>query len=40
MGDLEDFMKRYEKQKSDFDTRLDYADSQRAVFTSQIDVLK
>ena len=40
MGDLEDFMKRYEKQKSDFDTRLDDAESQRAVFTSQIDVLK
>ncbi len=40
MGDLEDFMKRYEKQKSIFDARLDDAESQRAVFTSQIDVLK
>ena len=40
MGDLEAFMKRYEKQKADFDTRLDDAESQRAVFTSQIDVLK
>ena len=40
MGDLEDFMKRYEKQKGIFDARLDDAESQRAVFTSQIDVLK
>ena len=40
MGDLEDFMKRYENQKADFDDGLDDAESQRAVFTSQIDVLK
>ena len=40
MDDLEDFMKRYEKQKGIFDARLDDAESQRAVFTSQIDVLK
>ena len=40
MGDLEDFMKRYEKEKGIFDARLDDAESQRAVFTSQIDVLK
>ena len=40
MEDLEAFIKRYEKSKSTFDQRLDEAESQRAVFTSQIDVLK
>ena len=38
--DLEAFIKRYEQSKSAFDQRLDEAESQRAVFTSQIDVLK
>ena len=40
MEDLEAFIKRYEKSKAAFDQRLDEAESQRAVFTSQIDVLK
>ena len=40
MEDLGHFIKRYEKSKSTFDQRLDDAESQRAVFTSQIDVLK
>ena len=40
MEDLGHFIKRYEKSKSTFDQRLDEAESQRAVFTSQIDVLK
>tara|TARA_R100001082_G_scaffold62106_1_gene34722 strand:+ start:707 stop:1057 length:351 start_codon:yes stop_codon:yes gene_type:complete len=40
MEDLGNFIKRYEKSKSAFDQRLDEAESQRAVFTSQIDVLK
>lgn len=40
MEDLGNFIKRYEKSKSTFDQRLDEAESQRAVFTSQIDVLK
>ena len=40
MEDLGNFIKRYEKSKSAFDQRLDEAASQRAVFTSQIDVLK
>ena len=40
MEDLETFIKAYEKSKSHFDQRLDDAESQRAVFTSQIDVLK
>jgi len=38
--DLEDFVKKYEKQRNDWDSRLDYAESQRAVFDSQIAVLK
>ena len=40
MEDLEHFIKRYEKSKAIFDARLDDAESQRAVFTSQIEVLK
>jgi len=40
MEDLGNFIKRHEKSKSAFDQRLDEAESQRAVFTSQIDVLK
>tara|TARA_X000001388_G_scaffold73870_1_gene66114 strand:- start:273 stop:623 length:351 start_codon:yes stop_codon:yes gene_type:complete len=40
MEDLGHFMKQYEKSKATFDQRLDEAESQRAVFTSQIDVLK
>ena len=40
MEDLGHFIKRYEKSKATFDQRLDEAESQRAVFTSQIDVLK
>jgi|TARA_R100000084_G_scaffold104212_1_gene60657 predicted nucleic acid-binding Zn-ribbon protein len=40
MEDLEHFIARYEKSKAAFDQRLDEAESQRAVFTSQIDVLK
>ena len=40
MEDLGNFIKRYEKSKAAFDQRLDEAESQRAVFTSQIDVLK
>ena len=40
MEDFEAFIKRYEKAKAVFDQRLDEAESQRAVFTSQISVLK
>ena len=40
MEDLGNFIKRYEKSKAAFDQRLNEAESQRAVFTSQIDVLK
>jgi predicted nucleic acid-binding Zn-ribbon protein len=40
MHDLEIFKKSFEKHKSNFDNRLDDAESQRAVFSSQIDVLK
>jgi predicted nucleic acid-binding Zn-ribbon protein len=40
MEDLEIFHKNFDKFKSDFDARLDDAESQRAVFNSQIDVLK
>jgi predicted nucleic acid-binding Zn-ribbon protein len=40
MEDLGNFIKRYEKSKAVFDQRLDEAESQRAVFNSQIDVLK
>jgi prefoldin subunit 5 len=40
MEDLGNFIKRYEKSKAAFDQRLDEAESQRAVFNSQIDVLK
>tara|TARA_R100000995_G_C3472896_1_gene119258 strand:+ start:946 stop:1293 length:348 start_codon:yes stop_codon:yes gene_type:complete len=40
MKDLEVFHKNFDRYKSDFDTRLDDAESQRAVFSSQIDVLK
>ena len=40
MEDLELFQKNFDKFKSNFDARLDDAESQRAVFSSQIDVLK
>jgi len=40
MQDLASFHKVFDKYKSDFDDRLDHAESQRAVFSSQIDVLK
>lgn len=40
MEDLEIFHRNFDKFKADFDARLDDAESQRAVFTSQIDVLK
>ena len=40
MQDLEVFHKNFDKFKSTFAARLDDAESQRAVFTSQIDVLK
>ena len=40
MEDLELFHKNFDKFKSNFDARLDDAESQRAVFSSQIDVLK
>ena len=40
MEDLEIFHKNFDKFKSNFDARLDDAESQRAVFSSQIDVLK
>ena len=40
MEDLEIFHKNFDKFKASFDTRLDDAESQRAVFASQIDVLK
>ena len=40
MKDLEQFHKNFDRYKADFDTRLDDAESQRAVFSSQIDVLK
>ena len=40
MEDVEIFHKNFDKFKSDFDARLDDAESQRAVFNSQIDVLK
>ena len=40
MEDLENFHKAFDKFKSNFDARLDDAESQRAVFSSQIDVLK
>jgi len=40
MQDLANFHKVFDKYKSDFDDRLDDAESQRAVFSSQIDVLK
>tara|TARA_R100000935_G_C2762224_1_gene134092 strand:+ start:135 stop:485 length:351 start_codon:yes stop_codon:yes gene_type:complete len=40
MEDLELFHKNFDKYKSNFDSRLDDAESQRAVFSSQIDVLK
>ena len=40
MEDLEDFVKRYEKHRTEWDDRLDEAESQRAVFDSQIHVLK
>ena len=39
MEDLELFHKNFDKFKSNFDARLDDAESQRAVFSSQIDVL-
>lgn len=40
MEDLELFHKKFDLYKGNFDTRLDDAESQRAVFSSQIDVLK
>ena len=40
MEDLEIFHKNFDKFKADFDARLDDAESQLAVFSSQIDVLK
>jgi len=40
MEDLESHIKAAEAHKADFDTRLDEAESQRAVFNSQIEVLK
>ena len=40
MEDLEIFHKNFEKFKSDFDSRLDDAAQSRAVFASQIEVLK
>ena len=40
MEDLENFHKAFDKFKSNFDARLDDAESQRAVFSSQIAVLK
>ena len=40
MEDLENFHKNFDKFKATFDTRLDDAESQRAVFSSQIAVLK
>tara|TARA_R110002020_G_scaffold222465_2_gene431287 strand:- start:246 stop:596 length:351 start_codon:yes stop_codon:yes gene_type:complete len=40
MEDLEIFHKNFDKFKNNFDARLDDAESQRAVFNSQIDVLK
>jgi len=40
MKDLELFHKTFDKYKGNFDDRLDDAESQRAVFSSQIDVLK
>ncbi len=40
MEDLELFHKNVDEFKSKFDARLDDAESQRAVFTSQISVLK
>ena len=40
MKDLEMFHKTFDKYKGNFDDRLDDAESQRAVFSSQIDVLK
>tara|TARA_R110002012_G_scaffold8070_2_gene37462 strand:- start:45 stop:395 length:351 start_codon:yes stop_codon:yes gene_type:complete len=40
MRDLAAFHKNFDRYKADFDARLDDAESQRAVFSSQIDVLK
>tara|TARA_R110000823_G_scaffold297668_1_gene417871 strand:+ start:194 stop:541 length:348 start_codon:yes stop_codon:yes gene_type:complete len=40
MRDLEIFHKSFDKYKSNFDDRLDEAESQRAVFNSQLIVLK
>ena len=40
MRDLEVFHKSFDKYKSNFDDRLDEAESQRAVFNSQLIVLK
>ena len=40
MEDLEVFIKRYEKSQVEFDQRLDEAAQSRAVFASQISVLK
>jgi uncharacterized coiled-coil protein SlyX len=40
MEDLENFHVAFDKFKANFDARLDDAESQRAVFNSQITVLK
>ena len=40
MKDLAAFHKNFDRYKADFDARLDDAESQRAVFSSQIEVLK
>jgi predicted nucleic acid-binding Zn-ribbon protein len=40
MEDLENFHVSFDKFKASFDARLDDAESQRAVFSSQIEVLK
>tara|TARA_R110000822_G_scaffold253937_1_gene380355 strand:+ start:322 stop:675 length:354 start_codon:yes stop_codon:yes gene_type:complete len=40
MHDLEDHVKQCTKQRINFDTRLDEAESKRAVICSQIDILK
>jgi len=40
MEDLESFHKKFDEYKGEFDDRLDEAESQRAVFSSQIEVLK
>ena len=39
IGDLEDHIKSSDNHKNSFDARLDDAESQRAVFSSRLDVL-